>query len=143
MQHSMSDTIVAIATPPGQGAIGVIRLSGKNALSIAEACFQGKKLTEQKSHTVHFGRIIEKMDSGHTVVDEVVAAIFKEPASYTGENVVEISCHGSSFILQKVIQLFVAEGARMANPGEFTMRAFLNGKMDLSQAEAVADLIAS
>ena len=143
MHHDFSDTIVAISTPPGMGAIGVIRLSGNDAIVIAESCFSGKKLSLQDSHTAHFGRIVENTKEGAVTIDEVVVTIFKNPASYTGEDVVEISCHGSQYILQKIIQLLIGHGARMAQAGEFTMRAFLNGKMDLSQAEAVADLIAS
>ncbi|MCF8246414.1 MAG: tRNA uridine-5-carboxymethylaminomethyl(34) synthesis GTPase MnmE [Saprospiraceae bacterium] len=139
-KHDLSDTIVALATPPGVGAIGVIRLSGERALAIAEQVFSGKKLTKQPSHTLHFGTI--KNDDGQ-VLDEVLVSVFKGPNSYTGENITEVSCHGSPFILQKIIELFIEKGARMAQPGEFTLRAFLNGKMDLSQAEAVADLIAS
>ena len=134
-----NDTIVAIATPPGEGAIGIIRLSGKDAIAIADKLFKGKRLTEQPSHTIHFGRIMD----GDTTVDEVVASLYKGPKSYTGEDVVEISCHGSHYILQQVISLCVQYGAHLAKPGEFTQRAFLNGKLDLAQAEAVADLIAS
>ena len=139
-RHNLSDTIVALATPPGVGAIGVIRLSGEWALAIVEQVFYGKKLTVQPSHTLHFGTI--KNDDGQ-VLDEVLVSVFKAPNSYTGENIAEVSCHGSPFILQKIIELFIDNGARLAQPGEFTLRAFLNGKMDLSQAEAVADLIAS
>ena len=139
-KHNLSDTIVALATPPGVGAIGVIRLSGLDALAIAQKVFGGKDLTQQESHTLHFGTI--KNDEGE-ILDEVLASIFKAPHSYTGENSVEVSCHGSPYILQQVLELLIKKGARLAQPGEFTMRAFLNGKMDLSQAEAVADLIAS
>ncbi len=139
-KHDLSATIVALATPPGVGAIGIIRLSGKAALFIAEQVFSGKKLTAQLSHTLHFGSI--KNDDGQ-VLDEVLVSVFKGPNSYTGEDTAEVSCHGSPFILQKIIELFLEKGARLAQPGEFTLRAFLNGKMDLSQAEAVADLIAS
>lgn len=138
-----NDTIIALATPSGVGAIAVIRLSGENAITIADAFFKsikkGKSLTNQKSHTIHLGHIVDKS----IVLDEVLVSVFKNPNSYTGENVVEISCHGSSFIQQEIIQLFLKNGCRMADNGEFTMRAFLNGKMDLSQAEAVADVIAS
>lgn len=134
-----NDTIVAISTPPGEGAIGVIRLSGANAVTIAGKIFSGKDLTKQKTHTLHFGKIVD----GDTVVDEVVVGLYKGPKSYTGEDVVEISCHGSDFVLRRVLALCMANGARMAKPGEFTLRAFLNGKLDLTQAEAVADLIAS
>jgi tRNA modification GTPase len=143
MSHNLNDTIAAISTPPGQGAIGVVRLSGKDAIAIADKCFKGKKLCKQDSHTAHFGRIVETLGEGENTIDEVVVTIFRAPKSYTGDDVVEISCHGSGYILQKVLQTLLSAGARMANPGEFTLRAFLNGKMDLSQAEAVADLIAS
>jgi tRNA modification GTPase len=135
----LNDTIVAIATPPGEGAIGMIRLSGSDAILIAAKIFAGKDLTAQATHTLHFGKIVD----GDKVVDEVVASIYKGPKSYTGENIVELSCHGSDYILQQVMNLCMANGARMAKPGEFTLRAFLKGKMDLTQAEAVADLIAS
>jgi tRNA modification GTPase len=137
-----NDTIIALATPSGSGAIAVIRLSGKDAISIGSNFFEsisGKTLSQQKSHTVHLGHIIDNP----RVIDEVLVTIFKDPHSYTGENVVEISCHGSLYIQQEIIQLFLRNGCRMANAGEFTLRAFLNGKLDLSQAEAVADLIAS
>lgn len=138
-----NDTIIALATPAGVGAISVIRLSGENAINIVDANFKsiknGKFLKKQKTHTIHLGHIIEN----DIVLDEVLVSVFKNPNSYTGENVVEISCHGSSFIQQEIIQLFLQKGCRMADNGEFTMRAFLNGKMDLSQAEAVADVIAS
>lgn len=139
-KHDLTDTIAALATPPGVGAIGVIRLSGKAALQIVSSVFKGKNLAEQPSHTLHFGTI--KNDEGQ-VLDEVLVSVFRGPNSYTGEDTAEVSCHGSPFILQKIIELFVEKGARLAQPGEFTLRAFLNGKMDLSQAEAVADLIAS
>ncbi len=137
-----NDTIVALATPSGAGAIAVIRLSGKDAITIAEKQFKsisGKHLSKQKTHTIHLGHIID----GAKTIDEVLVSIFKNPNSYTGENVIEISCHGSHYIQQEIIQLFLRNGCRMASAGEFTLRAFLNGKLDLSQAEAVADLIAS
>ena len=137
--NSFNDTIVALATPPGEGAIGVIRLSGKDAIAIADKIYIGKKLSAQASHTIHFGRIVE----GDRTIDEVVVGLYKGPKSYTGEDVVEISCHGSDYVLQKVIELCLKHGAQMAKAGEFTQRAFLNGRMDLTQAEAVADLIAS
>ena len=136
----MPDTIVALATPPGIGAIGVIRLSGPQAIQIVDAVFHGKKLSEQASHTIHFGTI---RDEQKLILDEVLVSLFVEPRSYTGENVVEISCHGSNYIIQELIRLFIRSGARAAQPGEFTLRAFLNGQMDLAQAEAVADLIAA
>lgn len=136
------ETIVALATPSGAGAIAIIRLSGKDAIAIAAEVFQsvsGKDITKQKTHTIHLGHIL---DNGK-VYDQVLLSIFKGPNSYTGENVIEISCHGSTFIQQQIIQLLLRKGAKMAQAGEFTLRAFLNGKLDLSQAEAVADLIAS
>jgi tRNA modification GTPase len=134
-----TDTIVALATPPGVGAIGVIRLSGENAIRIAASTFKGKDLNAQTTHTIHFGKIID----GHEVVDEVLASVFIAPKSYTREDVVEISSHGSPYILQKIIKLLISKGARLARAGEFTKRAFLNGQLDLAQAEAVADLISS
>ncbi|SHF18230.1 tRNA modification GTPase trmE [Flavobacterium fontis] len=136
------DTIVALATPAGAGAVAIIRLSGPQAIAQAEAVFvsiKGKKLSAQKSHTLHLGTLI---DHGK-VIDQVLVALYRNPHSYTGEDVVEINCHGSTFIQQQIIQLFLRNGCRMAQPGEFTLRAFLHGKLDLSQAEAVADLIAS
>ncbi len=133
------DTIVAIATPPGIGAIGIIRLSGKNAITIVNELFPSKDLTARPSHTLHVGMIKES----NTVIDEVVVSLFKGPKSYTGENVVEISCHGSPYVQQQVAEACIRRGARLAKPGEFTQRAFLSGKLDLTQAEAVADLIAS
>lgn len=136
----MSDTIIALATPPGIGAIGVIRLSGPKAITLVDAVFFGKKLSEQASHTIHFGSI---RDEKKQLLDEVLVSLFVGPRSYTGEDVVEISCHGSNYIIQELIRLLIRQGARLAQPGEFTLRAFLNGRMDLSQAEAVADLIAS
>ena len=140
MTHN--DTIIALATASGSGAIAVLRVSGTKALSISNILFKSihnKQLIDQPTHTVHLGHIID----GERVLDEVLVSIFKNPQSYTGEDVVEISCHGSSYIQQEILQLFIRKGCRAANAGEFTLRAFLNGKMDLSQAEAVADLIAS
>ncbi|MBC8045412.1 MAG: tRNA uridine-5-carboxymethylaminomethyl(34) synthesis GTPase MnmE [Fimbriimonadaceae bacterium] len=134
-----TDTIVALSTPPGIGAIAVIRLSGKDAVAITDRLFIGKKLKDADSHTMHFGTI----ENNGNKIDEVVTSIYKNPKSYTGEDVIEISCHGSPFIQQQIIQLLISKGARLAKPGEFTLRAFLNGKLDLSQAEAVADLIAA
>ncbi len=136
---NLTDTIVAISTPPGEGAIGVIRLSGNDAISIVNSIFSGKDLMKQATHTLHFGKIM----TGDKVIDEVVVSLYNAPKSYTGENIAEISCHGSDYVLQQVMNLCMNNGARMAKPGEFTLRAFLNGKMDLAQAEAVADLIAS
>ncbi len=134
-----SDTIIALATPSGVGAIGVIRLSGPEAISLVNEVFSGKDLSVQHSHTIHFGTIRD----GRQILDEVLVSIFIGPKSYTRENVVEISTHGSAFIIESIIKLLIRKGARPANPGEFTLRAFLNGQLDLSQAEAVADLIAS
>lgn len=136
---SNSDTIVALATPNGSGAIAVIRLSGPDAIDITNKVFPSKDLTKQASHTIHFGTIRE----GTTIIDEALISLFIGPNSYTKENVVEISTHGSQYIIERVIRLMIKNGARAARPGEFTLRAFLNGAMDLSQAEAVADLIAS
>jgi len=136
------ETIVALATPPGQGAIAVIRLSGKKAFQILDAVFESKskkKISEQKTHTLHFGQIKNK----ESLIDEVLVSVFRAPHSYSGDDTAEISCHGSSYIQQQLLDLFSSHGARLAQPGEFTQRAFLNGKLDLSQAEAVADLVAS
>ena len=134
-----TDTIIALSTPPGSGAIGVIRLSGPDAIQLTNQVFAGKDLTKQATHTLHFGLI---KDEG-IIIDEVVAGLYIAPKSYTKENVVEISCHGSNYIIQQILNLLIKKGARAAKPGEFTLRAFLNGAFDLSQAEAVADLIAS
>jgi len=133
------DTIVALATPQGLGAIAVIRLSGVQAIKIVNEMFPSKNLLEQPSHTLHVGLLKMKDE----ILDEVVVAIYKNPKSYTGENVVEINCHGSPFIQEKILKAITSFGVRMAKAGEFTQRAFLNGKLDLAQAEAVADLIAS
>jgi len=133
------DTIVALATPPGVGAIAVIRLSGKKAITIADELFPSKKLEGFSSPAIHIG----SLKDDHKLLDEAVVSVFKSPRSYTGEDVVEFSVHGSPFIQQEVINACIKRGARLAKPGEFTQRAFLNGKLDLSQAEAVADLIAS
>lgn len=138
----LQDTIVALATPSGAGAVAIIRLSGNEAIPIANDVFRSvrsKDLNRQKTHTIHLGHIVD----GDKVLDQVLVSLFKNPNSYTGEDVVEISCHGSTFIQQQIIQLLLRKGARMATAGEFTLRSFLNGKMDLSQAEAVADLINS
>lgn len=131
-------SIAAIATPLGEGGIAVIRVSGKDAIGKVNAVFSGRDLAEQESHTVHFGKIL---DSEGLTVDEVLATIFKSPKSYTGEDTVEISCHGGVLVTQKVLETILATGVRGAEAGEFTQRAFLNGKMDLDQAEAVADII--
>ena len=133
------DTIVALATPPGIGAIGIIRLSGSRAYNIVNKLFPSKDLQDQPSHTLHVGFLKNQ----EQILDEVVLSLFKTPKSYTGEDVIEISCHGSPYVQQQVIDVCIELGARLARPGEFTQRAFLNGKLDLAQAEAVADLIAS
>ncbi|GAB4130535.1 MAG: tRNA uridine-5-carboxymethylaminomethyl(34) synthesis GTPase MnmE [Raineya sp.] len=137
---SLNDTIVAPATPPGVGAIALIRVSGKDAIEIVKSVFKGKDLSQQASHTIHFGTI---RDEANRVIDEVLVSIFREPRSFTKENLVEISCHGSPYIVEQILQILLKNGARMAEAGEFTKRAFLNGQFDLAQAEAVADLIAS
>ncbi|WP_028873573.1 tRNA uridine-5-carboxymethylaminomethyl(34) synthesis GTPase MnmE [Psychroserpens burtonensis] len=137
------DTIIALATASGNGAIAVIRISGDDAITVVDAHFtsvvKNKSLQKQATHTIHLGHIVDDK----RIIDEVLISVFRNPNSYTGENVIEISCHGSLYIQQEIIQLFLRKGCRMANAGEFTLRAFLNGKLDLSQAEAVADLIAS
>lgn len=136
------EPIIALATPNGMGAIAIIRLSGNEVISIVDSFFEaahGKKLTVRPSHSITLGYI----KNGESIIDQVLVSIFKNPKSYTGEDVVEISCHGSTYVQQAIIQLFLDNGVSMADPGEFTLRAFLNGKFDLSQAEAVADLIAS
>lgn len=137
--YNINQTIAAIATPPGEGAIGIIRLSGADAITIADAIFSGKQLAKQATHTIHFGKIMD----GDAIIDEVVVSLYKGPKSYTGEDVVEISCHGSQYVLEKILELCLRHGAQLAKAGEYTQRAYLNGKMDLTQAEAVADLIAS
>ena len=136
--YKRKDTICALATGSGLGAIAIIRVSGSETINICKKVFS-KNIADVKSHTIHFGTINNKVD----VIDEVLLSIFRNPHSFTGEDVIEISCHGSIFIQQQILQLLTENGARIANPGEFTLRAFANGKMDLSQAEAVADLIAS
>lgn len=137
-----NDSIVALATASGAGAIAIIRISGNDAIRIANTVFKSiknKDLTQQKTHTLHLGHIVD----GAKTLDQVLVSVFKGPNSYTGENTVEISCHGSTYIQQQIIQLLLRNGCRIADAGEFTLRAFLNGKLDLSQAEAVADLISS
>ncbi|TGE24487.1 tRNA uridine-5-carboxymethylaminomethyl(34) synthesis GTPase MnmE [Hymenobacter aquaticus] len=136
---ALSDTIVALSTPPGSGAIAMLRLSGPEAIALTDAVFVGKKLQTQPSHTLHFGTIRD----GARILDEVVVSLFKGPNSYTREDVVEISCHGSDYIVEQILTLLTRRGARLAEAGEFTKRAFLHGAFDLAQAEAVADLIAA
>lgn len=135
----LTDTIAAVATPPGEGGIAVIRVSGPNAITIADDCFRGRRtLGSVPTHTAHAGEIVSV---GGTPVDQVICTVFRAPHSYTGEETVEVSCHGGVLVTQLVLETLLASGARHARPGEFTQRAFLNGRMDLSQAEAVADLI--
>ena len=133
------DTIVALATPPGVGAIGVIRVSGAQTFEIVNAVFKGKDISKTASHTIHLGTIRDE----DLIIDEVLLSLFRAPNSYTKEDVIEISCHGSNYIIQQIIHVLLAQGCRLAKAGEFTQRAFLNGRFDLAQAEAVADLIAS
>ncbi len=133
------EIIAAISSPPGVGAIAIVRVSGNECIDLVSTLFKGKNLKEQTSHTLHFGNIM----NGDVKVDEVVVGLFRSPNSYTGEDIVEISCHGSAYIQQQILQLLLSHGAKMAKPGEFTLRAFLNGKLDLASAEAVADLIAA
>ena len=135
----LNDTIVAQSTPQGKGAIGIIRLSGKDSIKIINKLFPSKDLSNVKSHTIHYGNLEYK----NSIIDEVLVSVFIEPNSYTRENIVEISCHGSSFIIKKILSITVELGARIANKGEFTFRSFLSGNIDLSQAEAVSDLISS
>jgi tRNA modification GTPase len=137
MENLFEDTIVALATAQGISAIAVIRLSGNNAMAIAQKSFPGKDLTKQSSHTIHFGNF----QDGSKIIDEVLVSIFKAPHSFTKEDAIEISCHGSPIIIKEIIKTLLKDGARLAQPGEFTKRAFLNGRFDLAQAEAVADLI--
>lgn len=138
-----NDTICAIATASGRGAIAIIRISGDKAVSIIKSIFKpvakSKDIAEEDSHTLHYGTIVNE----DSVIDEVVVSLYRNPRSYTGEDLIEISCHASAYIQQQILQLLIQNGARLATPGEFTLRAFANGKMDLSQAEAVADVIAS
>ena len=141
---NFDDTICAICTPPGRGAVAMLRLSGPSAIAIADSVFsspaKGKKLSDQEAMTMHYGRVHDK--SG-TIIDDVIVSLFRAPHSFTGEDTVEFSCHGSTLIQSLILQTLITAGARMATAGEFTKRAFVNGKMDLSQAEAVADLISS
>ena len=142
-KKNKADTTICAPATHGQGAIAIIRVSGPEAIALTEVLFrpsqEGKSLSKEQGHTIHHGTICD----GERVIDEVLVSIFRAPRSYTGEDVIEISCHGSSYIQQKILELFIALGARAAKPGEFTQRAFLNGKLDLAQAEAVADLVAA
>lgn len=139
-QFNTNDTIAAIASAQGVSAIGVIRVSGNEAIAICNKIFKGKDLTHQPSHTIHYGYII---DNNYQEVDEVMVSVFKAPKSFTTEDSIEISCHGSPYILSRVLQLLIDGGARLAFPGEFSLRAFINGRVDLTQAEAVGDMIAT
>lgn len=141
MNLAAEDVIAAIATPPGEGGISIIRISGSSAIELGAECFLSRRpLTQHPSHTIHHGHVVSPEGE---IIDEALASIFKAPRSFTGENCVEFSCHGGSFIAQRVLAAVVARGARLATPGEFSKRAFLNGKIDLSQAEAIGDLIAA
>ena len=135
------DTIAAISTPPGEGAISIVRLSGEQAISIADAVFQSgkKKLIDVSSHTIHYGHIFDP--EKYQMMDEVMVSIMRKPKTFTREDIVEINCHGGIVVVNQILQLVLRQGARLAEPGEFTKRAFLNGRVDLSQAEAVMDLI--
>lgn len=141
-----NDTICATATAQGVGALGIIRVSGQDAIAISNEIFKGKDLTKVESHSVNYGFIVDsklETQNSETVIDEVMISVFKAPKTFTAEDLVEISCHGSPYIQQQIVELLINNGARLALPGEFTQRAFLNGRIDLSQAEAVADLIAA
>jgi len=140
MIRKPDDIIIALSTPPGHGAIGVIRLSGDGCIKLVDEVFFGKDLTSVNGHTIHYGKIKDEDDR---IIDECMVSVFKGPRSYTKEDVIEISCHGSTYIIQQIIQLMLRKGARQAERGEFTLRSFLHGQLDLSQAEAVADLISS
>lgn len=140
MNYSIeNETIVAIATAPSNSAISIIRLSGSEAIDIANSIFKGKNLLKVKSHTVHYGHIVYKNET----IDEVLVSVFKAPKTFTREDVVEINCHGGIYVTNKVLEILLVNGARLAEPGEFTKRAFLNGRIDLTQAEAVIDIIES
>ena len=133
------DTIAAISTPPGEGAISIVRLSGEAAVATANKVFKGKDLTQVKSHTIHYGHIVDP-ETGD-LIDEVMVSVMLAPKTFTREDVVEINCHGGIVATNRILQLLLGEGARMAEPGEFTKRAFLNGRIDLTEAESVMDLI--
>ncbi|MDE6512186.1 MAG: tRNA uridine-5-carboxymethylaminomethyl(34) synthesis GTPase MnmE, partial [Muribaculaceae bacterium] len=140
MKTLSDDTVMAVATPPGKGALAIIRLSGKDAFKIADYVWKGAELGGCPTHTVHLGNIVD--DNGD-ILDQAIATVFKGPKSFTGEDVVEFSLHGSPWIIREVSNLLIRHGARGADPGEFSRRAYLNGRMDLASAEGVADLIAS
>ena len=141
MDQGMNDTIAAVGTPPGAGAIAIVRVSGSDAIRIADLVFRGAvRLSDVAGYTVHYGHAL---DARGSLLDEVLATVFRSPKSFSGEDMVEISCHGGSLVTRLLMESVIASGARAAEPGEFTRRAFLNGRIDLSQAEAVADLIAA
>jgi len=142
---NFQDTICATSTAQGTGALGIIRVSGKDAIFITTQIFKGKNLTEVDSHTVHYGFIVNRTSDliNEDIIDEVIISVFRAPKTFTAEDLVEISCHGSSYIQQQILEVLIQNGARLAQPGEFTQRAFLNGRIDLAQAEAVADLISA
>src|SRR5690606_14919858 len=135
------DTICATSTAQGIGALGIIRVSGEDAFPVVDRIFKGRNLNEVSSHTVHYGFIVNS--DSEEVIDEVMVSVFHAPKTFTAENLVEISCHGSPYIQERIIEILIRNGARLAEPGEFTQRAFLNGRIDLAQAEAVADLISA
>ena len=141
VQTIFSDTIVALSTPPGAGALAVVRWSGPAAVAITAGVFSKKNLAAQPGHTLHYGTLRDP--ANQAVLDEVVVALYRAPRSFTREDVVEISCHGSDYVVRQVLATLLRQGARLAEAGEFTKRAFLNGALDLAQAEAVADLIAA
>ncbi|MCS6905987.1 MAG: tRNA uridine-5-carboxymethylaminomethyl(34) synthesis GTPase MnmE [Bacteroidia bacterium] len=143
MVKNLEDTITAIATPPGRASMSVIRVSGKEAIPIVNRIFKGKNLELAAGHSLYYGRIVDPNTESMETIDTVMLALYRAPRSFTREDVVEISCHGNPYILNRVIELLIHYGCRLAEPGEFTMRAFLNGRLDLAQAEAVADLIAA
>ena len=130
MQNDVNDIIIALSTPPGVGAIGVIRLTGQDCIALVNRQFKGVNLEQKEGHTAHFGKIVSDKDQ---IIDECLVTIFRAPKSYTKQDVVEISCHGSNYIIESIIKLFLSIGARQAGPGEFTLRAFLGGQMDLAQ----------
>jgi tRNA modification GTPase len=133
------DTIVALASARGRGSISIIRVSGKDSIDLVNHCFQGKNLTTVDGNTIHFGYIVDQ----EKIIDQVLVAVYKEPQSYTGENSVEITCHANPLIIDNIINILINKGARLARPGEFTFRAFMNDKMNLTQAEAVAELVST
>lgn len=142
LQHFLDDIIAAISTPLGSGGISIVRMSGAGCIALADTFFRGKRpLTEKKTHTISYGKLIDPQSGD--VIDEVLVSVMRAPHTYTTEDIVEINCHGGYYVTQRILQTVLAAGARLAEPGEFTKRAFLNGRMDLTQAEAVIDVIQS